>query len=173
MRLTNQMREDFVNDVMSKVRRRQKWSREACREEINKRLAAALPADIKAFVAKHPDLVCRETKTVDWMLWRTSEGHRQWTYVSMVLNQKLSDVDVEDLKKHYALWVKEDDRREEMATRLREVANSVTTNTDLAKVLPDLVKFVPKDAPKFNKLLPMASSQLFRDLKTLGLEVEE
>jgi hypothetical protein len=171
MRLTNQMREDFVNSVMRKVRRRQKWSREACAEEINKRLAAALPADIKQFVSKHPDLVCRETKTVD--LWRTSEGHRQWTYVSMVLNQKLSDVDVEDLKKHYALWVKEDDRRKEMAVRLREVAYSVTTNTDLATALPDLVKFIPKDEPKVKKLLPVANSQLFRDLKTLGLEVEK
>lgn len=173
MRLTNQMREDFVNDVMSKVRRRQKWSREACSEEINKRLVTALPADIKAFMAKYPNLVCRETKTVDWMLWRTSDGYRQWTYVSMVLNQKLSDVDVEDLKKHYALWVKEDDRRKETAKRLREVADSVTTNADLAIALPDLINFVPKDEPKVKKLLPVANSQLFMDLKTLGLEVEK
>lgn len=174
MRLTNQMREDFVTAVMSKVRRRQKWSREACVEEINKRLASVLDDDIKGFMQKHPNLVSRESKCLpDWLCWTNDDGYRRWSYASAVLGQKVEDINTEDLKKHHELWQKEEERRKEMAGRLRQVAFSVTTNTDLAIALPDLIKFVPKDEPKPKKLLPVANSQLFKDLKSLGLEVEK
>ena len=168
------MREDFVTAVMSKVRRRQKWSREACVEEINKRLAAVLDDDIKGFMQKHPNLVSRESKGLpDWLCWTNDDGHRRWSYAFAVLGQKVEDINTEDLKKHHELWQKEEERRKEMAGRLRQVAFSVTTNTDLAIALPDLIKFVPKDEPKPKKLLPVANSQLFKDLKSLGLEVEK
>lgn len=174
MRLTNQMREDFVNAVMKKVRRRQKWGREAVVEEINKRLAAVLDDDIKEFMQKHPNLVCRESKCLDsWLCWTKENGYRNYSYASAVVGQKLTDINMEDLKKHHELWQKEEERRNEMASRLRQVAYSVTTNTDLAAALPDLIKFVPKDEPKPKKQLPVASSQLFKDLKSLGLEVEK
>lgn len=174
MRLTNQMRDDFVKAVMSKVRRRQKWSREACVEEINKRFAAVLADDIKEFMKKHPNLVSRESKCLpDWLIYTSNEGYRRWSYASVVVDQKIEDIIIEDLKKNYELWQKEEERRKEMAGRLRQVAFSVTTNTDLAAALPDLVKFVPKDEPKVKKQLPVANSQLFKDLKSLGLEVEK
>lgn len=174
MRLTNQMRDDFVKAVMSKVRRRQKWSREACVEEINKRFAAVLADDIKEFVKKHPNLVSRESKCLpDWLIYTSNEGHRRWSYASVVLGQKIEDINIDDIQKNHELWKKEDERRNQMAQRLREVAYSVTTNTDLAAALPDLVKFVPKDEPKVKKQLPVANSQLFKDLKSLGLEVEK
>ena len=174
MRLTNQMRDDFVNAVMSKVRRRQRWSRVVCVEEINKRFAAVLADDIKEFMEKHPNLVARESKCLpDWLCWTKENGHRGYSYAFAVVGQKLTDINMEDLKKHHELWQKEEERRKETASRLRQVAYSVTTNTDLAIALPDLVKFVPKDEPKPKKLLPVANSQLFKDLKSLGLEVEE
>lgn len=174
MRLTNQMREDFVNAVMKKVRRRQKWSREAVVDEINKRLAAVLDDDIKEFMKKRPNLVCRESKCLgQWLCFTNGNGHRSYSYASAVLGQSLSDINMEDLKKHHELWQKEEERRKEMASRLRQVAYSVTTNTDLAAALPDLIKFVPKDESKPKKQLPVANSQLFKDLKSLGIEVEK
>ncbi len=175
MRLTNQMRDDFVKAVMSKVRRRQKWSREACVEEINKRFAAALDDDIKEFMKTHPNLVARESQCLpDWLCWKSDGGHhRRWSYASVVVYQKIEDIIIDDLEKNHELWKKEEERRNQMAQRLREVAYSVTTNTDLAAALPDLVKFVPKDEPKVKKQLPVANSQLFKDLKSLGLEVEK
>ncbi len=175
MRLTNQMRDDFVKAVMSKVRRRQKWSREACVEEINKRFAAALADDVKEFMKKHPNLVARESKYLpDWLCWKPDgEHHLRWSYASVVVYQKIEDINVDDIQKNHELWKKEEERRNQMAQRLREVAYSVTTNTDLAAALPDLVKFVPKDEPKVKKQLPVANSQLFKDLKSLGLEVEK
>lgn len=173
MRLTNQMRDDFVKAVMSKVRRRQKWSREACVEEINKRFAEVLPDDVKVFLKAHPNLVCRESKCLpDWITY-TNDDYRRWRYASVVLGQNLGDINIDDIQKNHALWKKEEERRNQMAQRLREVAYSVTTNTDLAAALPDLVKFVPKDEPKVKKQLPVANSQLFKDLKSLGLEVEK
>lgn len=175
MRLTNQMREDFVNSVMRKVRRRQKWSREACTEEINKRFAAVLPEDVKSFMRVHPNLVGRESKCLpQWLCWKEEGEHfRRYSFGSVVLGQSIEDIDTEDLKKNHELWVKEEERRREMTKRLREVAFSVTTNTALAAALPDLVAFVPEDEPKVKKLLPVANSQLFMDLKALGLEVEK
>ena len=174
MRLTNQMREDFVNAVMKKVRRRQKWGREAVVEEINKRLADVLDDDIKEFVKKHHNLVRRESKCLEqWMCFTNGNGYLRYSYASAVLGQSLSDINMEDLKKHHELWQKEEERRKEMASRLRQVAYSVTTNTDLAAALPDLIKFVPKDESKPKKQLPVANSQLFKDLKSLGLEVEK
>jgi hypothetical protein len=175
MRLTNQMRDDFVNAVMSKVRRRQRWSREVCVEEINKRFAAVLADDIKEFMEKHPNLVPRESKCLpDWLCWKPDgERHRRYSYASVVLGQKIEDINIDDIQKNHELWKKEEERRNQMTSRLRDVAYSVTTNTDLAAALPDLIKFVPKDEPKPKKLLPVANSQLFKDLKSLGLEVEK
>ena len=174
MRLTNQMRENFVSVVMAKVRRRQKWSRGAVVEEINKRLASVLDDDIKEFMRKYPNLVARESKCLpDWLCWENDDGHMRWSYGSAVLGQKIKDIKTEDIQKNHELWKKEEERRKETAQRIREVAYSVTTNTDLAAALPDLVKFVPKDEPKVKKQLPVANSQLFKDLKALGLEVEK
>jgi hypothetical protein len=173
MRLTNQMREDFVNAVMKKVRRRQKWSREAVVEEINKRLRDVLPIEVADFRKKYPNLVATQTLCIDWLGYRDSDNYFRWVYAGAVVDQKLSDIIIEDLKKNYELWQKEEERRKEMAGRLRQVAFSVTTNTDLAIALPDLIKFVPKDEPKVKKQLPVANSQLFKDLKSLGLEVEK
>ena len=173
MRLTNQMREDFVNAVMRKVRRRQKWDRVACAEEINKRLESVLADDIKVFAANHANLLARQSLCLDFLTYRDIAGYRMYSYAQCVVDQKLSDIDIEDLKKNHELWVKEEERRREMTKRLREVAFSVTTNTALAAALPDLVAFVPEDEPKVKKLLPVANSQLFMDLKALGLEVEK
>ena len=173
MRLTNQMREDFVNAVMRKVRRRQKWNQAACVEEINKRLESVLADDIKVFAANHPNLLARQSLCLDFLTYRDITNYRRYSYAQCVVDQKLSDINIEDLKKNHELWVKEEERRKEMAKRLREVAYSVTTNTALAAALPDLVAFVPEDEPKVKKLLPVANSQLFMDLKALGLEVEK
>lgn len=173
MRLTNQMREDFVNAVMRKVRRRQKWDQAACAEEINKRLGSVLADDIKVFAANHPNLLVRSSLCLDFLTYRDATNYRRYSYAKGVAGQELSDIDIEDLKKNHELWVKEAERRKELAIRLRQVADSVTTNTALAEALPDLVAFVPKDEPKVKKLLPVANSQLFRDLKALGLEVEK
>lgn len=175
MRLTNQMRDDFVKAVMSKVRRRQKWSREACVEEINKRFAAALADDVKEFMKVHPNLVARESKCLpEWMCYkRDDETFLRWSCASVVLGQKIEDINVDDIQKNHELWKKEEERRNQMVQRLREVAYSVTTNTDLAAALPDLIKFVPKDEPKVKKQLPVANSQLLKDLMSLGLDVEK
>lgn len=173
MRLTNQMREDFVNAVMRKVRRRQKWDRVACAEEINKRLESVLADDIKVFAADHPNLLVRSSLCLAFLTYRDTNNCRRYYYAQCVAGQELRDIDIEDLKKNHERWVKEEERRKEMAIRLRQVADSVTTNTALAEALPDLVRFVPVDEPQIKKMLPVARRGLFDDLKALGLEVEE
>lgn len=125
------------------------------------------------FAADHPNLLVRSSLCLDFLTYGDTNNYRRYSYAKCVAGQELSDIDIEDLKKNYELWAKEAERRREMANRLREVAYSVTTNTALAEVLPDLVRFVPVDEPKVKKLLPVARSGLFADLKALGLEAEE
>lgn len=166
MRLTNQMRDDFIDTVMSKVRRRAKWTPEKIRDEAAKRLREVLPECIKQALKECPDMV--HLTSLDG---RALLGHEEWgkRRVSCVNGQELTEIDTTDLAKGYETYLKEKHKLDEMRCRLRDVTYSCNTTQTLAKALPDLVDFIPKEPAKVVPAsLPVTASGLYDDLVKMG-----
>lgn len=165
MRLTNKMRDDFVNKVMSKVRRWAKWTPEKIRDEAAKRLREVLPECIKQALKDYPCMVHITSLEGKDLLPHENWGGRR---IDCVYGQKLGDIDTADLAKGYEAYIKEKHKLDEMRRRLRDVAYSCNTTQTLAKALPDLVDYIPKEPVKQVVNLPVTASGLYDDLVKMG-----
>lgn len=174
MRLTNEHRENFVNKVMESIPFKSKWNKEAVIAEIDARLSAVAPQEVKDFSKKYPDLLARETKCIDWLHYtRPDDKYRRYGYAAAFRNQKLGDIKTDDLKNHWEKYENEVSERNQMKNRLLDIARSVTTLAALAATLPELVQFMPAEQAVPKKQLPVAASGIVTELKGMGLKVKK
>lgn len=176
MKLTNEMRETFVNAVMAATKIKSKWPKEAVIAEIDKRLKAAAPEEVREFDKKFPGMLSQESICLDWLKtceFRNNGKERWWSYgyVHGYRGIGISLIDVTDLQKLLEKHKEEMEKRSEMRDRLMQIAKEMTTDEQLAAALPKLVKFIPKPVVKVKAGLPVPLKSIQDDLVKMGLEV--
>lgn len=173
MRLTNEMRNDFADDVMESIKVKSKWNKDSITAEVERRLMSWWPKEVHEFDALYPGMIQRTSLYIEFMEQPEAEWGKRHVRVNCYANSELTNIKTDDLQKRWEGYLKEMGEREAMKSRLLEVAYSVNTNTALAEVFPKLVKFIPKDAPKLVKMLPVVQKGLVDDLIKMGLEISE
>lgn len=176
MRLTNEMRDDFTAAVMKRVPLKSKWDQKAVIGEIEKRLRATHPIDLKAFIAKYPKQV---SFTSNWLGWLSySEGpaggeriHHEGRIQIVDGYGDLSTIETADLKEAWKDWLRERDERSVMSSRVRAQTSAATTTQQLAVLFPDMTALIPEDEVKKPKTALVAATGIVDELKALGMKV--
>lgn len=165
MKLTNAIREVFVNDVMKQVPIKNKWDFRQIRDRSLEIAKAYLPEEIKTLIGIYPQFFRHDS-----VYTRDMGGN----YVYIYAGQNYNEVDFSQLIKEYELHKAEMEVHNQMRKRIMEVANSVTTTNRLKEVLPELARFVPGDEKQAaTKNLPITANTLFSDLKNLGWKEDQ
>lgn len=164
MKLTNKMREDFVDLVMSKVRIRNNYDANKLREDTTGIAVSLLPVELQKVYKKYPSYIGLKSKYV------YSEDLPNY-YINYFGDQDPNSFDLTPLLAKLRKAKAETDRRLEMRKRLTDVANSVTTTQKLKDALPELAHLVPEAVVV--KYLPTTTSGIISDLKELGFEVTQ
>jgi hypothetical protein len=172
MRLTNEMRGDFANRVVSKIPLRSNWTREKIIAEIEKRLLTTWPKEVIDFRKKYPAQINNTTMIIDWLTYRNPEGRFYYGYVNCLNGSDLRKIDYTDLKQHYDELCAEIVEREQIRCRIYEQACSCNTLAQLRVVFPELLGLMPKEAVTV-KSLPVAAKGLTSELVKLGLEIPQ
>lgn len=173
MRLTNEMRNDFADDVMESIKVKSKWNKDSITAEVERRLMAWWPKEVHDFEAIYPGMIQRSSLIIEFLTEPDKDWGNRYARANVFVGSKLANIKTDDLQKRWEGYLKEMGEREAMKSRLLEVAYSVNTNTALAEVFPKLVKFIPKDAPKLVKMHPVVQKGLVDDLIKMGLEISE
>lgn len=173
MRLTNEMRADFADRVMRKIPLRSTTTRDKVLDEIERRIMAQQPADVRKFVKDHPGHVERISQRVDWLDYRDHDaGHFHYGYVRGFWDTVINTIDLSDLKAAWEDHLAEQQERRTMRARILEQAGGCTTTQQLEVVFPDLKGLIPKPDVVV-KSLPVAAKGLTDDLVKLGLEIPQ
>ena len=173
MKLTKQMRIDFADDVMKSIKVKSKWNKAVILAEVEKRVSAWWPKEVHEFEAIYPGMIQRTSLCIDFLTEPEKEWNDRYARANAFAGAKLSNIKTDDLEKRWEGYRKEMEERGVMRARLLEVAHSVSTNTALAEIFPQLVKFIPKDAPKPVKMLPVVQKGIYEELLKMGMEVSE
>ena len=176
MRLTKQMRADFVTLVMNDIPWKNKWDKKACEEEITRRFHDALPDELKEVKKKWPRALDMGLTYINFLKYLdlNTGCTFYYGYAQRCSIQELSDIKIDDIEANFNAWLAEYEQRHEMAKRLREVADSCPSTQALAAALPDLVDYMPAESTvQKTKNLPVAAGSLYNDLKAMGLNVRE
>jgi hypothetical protein len=174
MRLTKEIKDDFVKLVMANLPRQHRTDKVAVKVEAAKLARAALPAELRTMEAKYPGCVAY-TSVCLTLIEKGDKLHDNTYYSDTVSIEmpnvvKLKDVDLKDLIAGYRSHVQEERDREEMYKRLMRVANSVTTLARLHELLPELAQWMPAEEAKV--YLPATISNVVSDLMKAGLKVK-
>ena len=176
MRLTNKMRDDFVHDVMEHVPLKSTWEQKNIIAEIEKRLRATHPADLKAFIAKYPKQVNFTRVWVGWLSYSEMDERGQRfchdARVGVVDGyDDLAAIETSDLKKLWQDWLDQRKDRLTMAKRVRAQTSAATTTQQLAMLFPDMTTLIPEDEVKKPKTALVAATGIVDELKALGMKV--
>lgn len=179
MRLTKEMRAEFVADVMDGMPMAHLYSHGDVVQEIRVAIEAQLPEDVLAFVNAYPNLVRRELYIPLEQLTRQGRkevatgkwvSHSSSSYVYVVDHPQATLVDCTAWKAQLVAYEKELDDRDAIARRLTEVAAACGTLKALQAAFPELVSYVPEEQTT-TKNLPVAAESLVSDMLKQGLKV--
>lgn len=176
MRLTNEMRDDFTAAVMKRVPKKCQWDQKAIIAEIEKRLKATHPIDLKAFIAKYPKQVNFTSIWLNWLCYTDKKANGERVHhearVPVVDGyHDTSTIKIADLKGHWQEWLRERDERLVMANRIRAQTACATTTQQLAVLFPDMTALIPEDEVKKPKTALVAATGIVDELKALGMKV--
>ena len=175
MRLSNAIREDFVESVMSGIPVLHKYSKSEAVREIVAAMEEQLPDDIKKFAKCHPNLIKRERNwslkelKYDWI----SEGkyaRSDYPYAYTIDHESVERIDTTkwvDLKKAAD---KEKEERKELEERLKQITNSCNSLKQLKEALPEFESYMPEEAETVRNL-PVAAGSIVTDLLAAGLKI--
>ena len=176
MRLTNEMRDDFTAAVMKHVPLKSKWDQKAVTAEIEKRLRATYPIDLKAFIAKYPQQVNFTSNWLNWLSYsdNTAKGERVSREARIQIVEgygDLSTIETTDLKELWKDWLRERNDRAVLAQRIRSQTCAAATTQQLAVLFPDMTTLIPEEEAKKPKTALVAATGIVDDLKKLGMEI--
>lgn len=172
MRLTQAMKIEFKNAVMSSL---PTPAADAYREEtdkVQKEVYALNPKDVIAFDKKYPGVVRRYEQSVKL---QGSSGKYDFAYISMTpIVAERPGLREEIAKRLTPFWEacqEEQRKRRELAASVRQATEACTTLAALQKALPELVQFMPKGGGA-KALTITTHAQLITDLMKAGLKTE-
>lgn len=151
-RLTNLMRETFIEQVMNGIPVLHPFNIEDVKEKIVKLVEARLPEDIKAFSKKYPGLLMR-AKTI-YLPESLSSGRRNRYYVNVVNHEACELVDCSGFELQLQNHESEQSSRATMRSQLYSVAYACPTVEKLKQALPELETYMPKINDRY---LPVAT----------------
>lgn len=170
MRLTNTMREKFLDDVMNGIPFKNYFNIDDAKSEIIKEIESKLPQDLLLTVKNYPNLICRQ-KRIEFENFKyvRPNGWERILTVGVVDHENCVPIDINKWKEAYKLYVIEKDERDELSKRLCEIIWSCTTVAKLKLALPELESYMPKE-PILNQV-PIAAGSVITDLLQLGLKI--
>lgn len=174
MRLSKQIINDFVDEVMAAIPRKNKYNKNDAEEQIRHAVEAQMPEEILAFAKKFPNLVRRDKyMSIEPLtyFWTASNGNSRKSTPSIRTfdHEAAKMVDVREWVKQKEAYEKEEEERKQKRSRLLEVASSCSTLKQLEAALPALKSYMP--AERVEKKLPVAAGGLVSDLLASGLKV--
>jgi len=179
MKLTNIVREKFLDDVMKGIpRKTKKFDLNDAVEEIQKVIESSAPLDVIEFSKKYPSLVER-TKLIylkpftEIKNYKSSGRTRSYSRTPSIYTYNLpniGDIDLTHWLNQKELSDKEDAERNAIRLRLSGIAYSCTTFSQLKEALPELVSYIP-EPPQKTKNLPVLAGNIVTDLLQFGLKV--
>jgi len=179
MRLTNAIRDSFVDNVIAALPPVDKYVKFEAQQKLQTYVEKTyLPEDVLSFYKKYPHLVRRGcTLYVD----KLNDKNRVFSFdvidsipfeIKELLQADLKYMTIVDellsLKKQESQQL---ENIRELKDRLRKVALSCTTTEKLVAVLPELTQFVPTSTQTPN--IPVAVHSIAKDLKAAGLILKE
>lgn len=173
MRLTNEIRDQFLTRVMDSVKMKSKWNKDKMIAEVERRFKVYWPQEVHDFDALYPGLIGRTSLCIDFMSIDRSEEedwNKRYSRANVYQMSKMENIKTDDLEKHWAAYRKELHDRKAMRAKLRQVVYEITTDTALAEAFPELVKFIPKPESKPAKMLPVTQKTLVAELVAMGLD---
>lgn len=177
MKLTNVIRDQFVDAVMAALPWKNTLDYKQAVAEFERRAFALLPAEVIALSKKYPGMLAMSTDSIPGMPHRApyvKEGdqyaaHRTWNAVHPRLVD-VKQVKFDDIRKKIAARDEEDLQRNERRLQLKGIAYSATTTEALEKALPELASFVPKPV-HVPTPFPVVPAGFVEGLKKAGLKV--
>lgn len=174
MQLTKAIRDDFLDEVMEAIPRKNHYRREDALEEIRKAVEEQLPREIIDFSKAYPQLTRRdncieiEALTFDY---ECDRGFlRKSTPAIRTFKHELAKlVDVTPWAKLKEAYDAEEYERKQYRSRLGEIVGACRTLKQLEEALPELKSYMPAEPEKRN--LPVAAGTIVTDLLKAGLKV--
>ena len=164
MKLTNMLRDTFVEKVMNSIPAPIKWDDDDIEEKIRIEIEKEIPAAILKFVKDNPRLICRTARI---SLAPIYDSRRCW-YVNVLDYPYAQIVDWSKYTQLLAEYEAQQEKRNLLERRLRSVAYNATTVEKLSEMLPELTDFMPIENVKF---LPAETVNLANDLLEAGLKI--
>lgn len=182
-RLTKEARQGFIEAVGARLPalpRPRDFFNEAA-ERARATVEACLPEDVRGMVERRPEVIERRGNASvnfvrdDQTLLEKRYAYHAWgvtfTWCKPVDGEPHEDV----VKSARAVLLAEVSeyltalrQRQELLSRLREVANACSTVEGLSAALPAFAELIPDIAPPTKKQLPVAASQLVADFLKAG-----
>lgn len=146
MRLTNSIRDAFVNSVMNDTPSVD--YADLMQKEANRIGRAMIPPEIAAVYDEYPD----------WF-------EKQWVNIGKwygygpfpARGARFADADIQVMNRLKALEHEQGHARERLRDQLKQAAASVTTTKALAEALPEFAKYLPADEAKARNLPALAN----------------
>lgn len=174
MNLTKALREEFVDAVMNGIARHHHFELGDAKKAIAKAIEDQLPEDLKAVVAKYPDLFKRDKyialHELDYI--RTDEKGRSrsvYVYLYVIDHDDAKPVDLSRWVELKKLADDEEYQRRELRSRITQIAAACTTLKKLKEALPELESYMPAEVEKRD--LPVAAGTVVTDLMAAGLRI--
>ena len=165
MRLTNVMKQKFVNAVLADIPSVDYL--EKMRSIISKDAYDKLPEEGKTLFN---NLDTKHMVSVKYLYIPVGVGSLSVQVPnSLYVLEGKAKLEVDSL---ITLHTEQSKKRTEVSTRLASEIMYVTTDTKLRELYPDLVKYMPTEMVPVTQNLPAAES-IMNSLKKLGLKVEE
>lgn len=165
-RLTNSMRDVFIDQVMAGIPVNNPFNFEDVKEQILKRVEDNLPVDIKTFIKKYPYLI-RRNKSLYLPESLTGGRYRAITTVDHDSCQMVDCSEFESQLKNHEI---EKESRNKVRSELYSVVYACTTVEKLKIALPELESYMPK---KNDRQLPISvpTDVVVSNLMQAGLKV--
>jgi len=171
MKLTNTMRESFIDSVMNGIPVVNKYNTDDTMQEIRLAIESQLPKDILQFANKYPNLIIRKKYfTFVELRYVRNDGTKATPYFYTIDHDDAKRIDI--LKWVYAKerYDIEQAERATIRQRISDVTYSCTTLAKLKAALPELESYMPAER-EVVKNLPIATGGLITDLLNVGLKV--
>lgn len=167
MRLTNEIRDEFISKVDKSIRRRHPLNQSKYVEAVKALVEASTPKEVLEFKKKYPRFIGSGTYVkVEAPVYGTMWFHA----LTEDDRPQLDPVALAELGKKHALYLKERDRIKETKNKLRAIVYSCSTLKKLKEALPELVKYMPEET-SVQKYLPVSPviGEVVSELLSLGV----
>lgn len=171
MKLTNALRESFIDSVMNGIPIVNKYNKDDTMQEIRLAIEAQLPEDILEFAIKYPNLVKREKYfSFTELKYVNKDGWINTPSFYTIDHDDVKHIDIYKWVYAKQLHDIEQQDRANIRKRISDVTYSCTTLAKLKVALPELESYMPAER-EVVKNLPIATGGLISDLLNVGLKV--